>query len=66
MASQVALVVKNMPTNVGDIRDVGSTPGSGRPTGGGNGILLQYSYWENLMDRGARQATVHGVSKRQA
>ena len=53
MASQVALVVKNMPAKVGDIRDVGSTPGSGRPTGGGNGILLQYSYWENLMDTGA-------------
>ena len=55
-----------MPANAGDIRDVGSTPGSGRPTGGGNGILFQYSYWENPMDRGAWQATVHGVSKRQA
>ena len=44
----------------------GSIPGSGRPTGGGNGILFQYSYWENPMDRGAWQATVHGVSKRQA
>ena len=66
MASQGALVVKNMPANAGDIRDIGSTPRSGRPTGGGNGILFQYSYWENPMDRGAWQAAVHEVSKRQA
>ena len=34
------------------------------PPGGGNGNLLQYSCLENLMDRGAWQATVHGVSVR--
>ena len=51
--SQVALVVKNPPANAGDIRDVGSIPGSGRPPGGGHGSPLQYSYLENPMDRGA-------------
>ena len=62
-ASQVALVVKNPPVNAGDIRDVGSIPGSGRSPGVGNGNQLQYSCLENPMDRGARQATVHRVTK---
>ena len=62
-ASQVALVVKNPPANAGDVRDVGSIPGSGRSPGEGNGNLLQYSCLENTMDRGAWQATVHGVTK---
>ena len=42
-ASQIVLVVKNLPTNVGDIRDSGSIPGSGRSPGEGNGDPLQYS-----------------------
>ena len=46
-ASQVALVVKSLPANIGDIRDVGSIPGSGRSAGGGHGNLLQYSCLEN-------------------
>ena len=46
-------VVKKPPTNAGDARDVGSTPGSGRSAGEGNGNPLQYSYLENSMDRGA-------------
>ena len=41
-ASQ-ALVVKNSPANVGDVRNAGLTPGSGRSPGGGLGNLLQYS-----------------------
>ena len=41
-ASQVAVVVKNLPTDAGDTRDMGSIPGSGRPSGGGNGNPLQY------------------------
>ena len=41
--SQLALVVKNLPANAGDIRDVGSTPGSGRSSGGGHGNPLQSS-----------------------
>ena len=58
-------MVKNLPTNTGDIRDASSIPGLGRSPGGGNGNPLQYSYLENPMDRGAWQATVHGVSKSQ-
>ena len=56
-------MVKNMPANEGDIRDVGLIPGSGRSPGGGNGNPLQYACLENPMDRGACQATVHGVTK---
>ena len=41
----------------------GLIPGSGRSPGEGNGYPLQYSGLENSMDRGAWQATVHGVSK---
>ena len=40
-------------------------PRSGRSPGGGNGNQLQYSCLENSMDRGAWQATVHGVTKSQ-
>ena len=49
-------MVKNSPANVGDARDVGSTPGLGRSPGEGNGNSLQYSCLENPMDRGAWQA----------
>ena len=52
-------MVKNPSANVGDIRDVGLIPGSGRSTGGGHGNLLLYFCLENLMDRGAWQGTVH-------
>ena len=62
-ASQVALVVKNPPANAGDIRDEGSIPGLGRFPGGGNGNPPQYSCLENLMDRRAWRATVHGVTE---
>ena len=55
-ASQVALVVKNPPTNSEDIRDLGSIPGSGRSLRGGHGNPLQYSFLENTMDRGSWQA----------
>ena len=46
-----------------DAGDAGSIPVSGRPPGGGNGSALQSSCLDNLMDREARLATVHGVSK---
>ena len=59
------LVVKNPPAKTGDPRDTGLIPGLGRSPGVGNGNLLEYSYLENLMDRGAWQATVHGVTKSQ-
>ena len=42
--------------------DQGSIPGLGRSPGEGNGNPLQYSCLENPMDRGAWQATVHGVT----
>ena len=38
-------VVKNPHANAGGTRDVGSTPGSGRFPGGGNGNPLQYSFF---------------------
>ena len=43
--------------------DAGSVPGLGRSPGEWNGYPLQYSYLKNSMDRGAWQATVHGVAK---
>ena len=43
----------------------GSTPGSGRSPGEGNGNSLQYSRLENSTDRGAWWATIHGVTKSQ-
>ena len=52
-ASQVALVVKNTPANAGDIKDLGSVPGSAGSPGGGHGNPLQDSCLENPMDRGA-------------
>ena len=45
------------------VGDPGSIPGSGRSPGEGNGNSLWYSYLENSMNRGAWQATVHGVAK---
>ena len=56
-------VVKNLPANAGDIRDLGSILGSGRSSGEGNGNPLQYSCLKNPMDRGTWWATVHGVAK---
>ena len=61
--SQVALVVKNLPTNAGDRREVGSIPGLGQSPGGRHGNPLQYSRLENPMERGAWWATVHRVTK---
>ena len=59
------LVVKNLPANAGEESDMGLIPGSGRSPGVGNGNPLQYACLENSMDRGAWQATVHGVTKNQ-
>ena len=60
----MALVVKNPSANAGDIREVGSIPGSGRSPGAGRDNPLQYSCLENPMDRGAWRGTVHGGHKR--
>ena len=62
-ASQVELVVKNLPANVGDVTDAGLIPESGRSPGGGHGNPLQHSCLENPMDRGACRAIVHRVTK---
>ena len=51
--SQVMLVVKNLPSNAGDVRDMGSVLGLGRCPGREHGNPLQYSYLENPMDTGA-------------
>ena len=56
-------VVKNLFANAGDIREVSSIPGLGRSPGGGYGNPLQYACLENLMDRGAWRATVHGITE---
>ena len=55
MASQVALVVKNLPASAGDIRDGILIPGPGRAPGGRNGNPLQYSCWDNPTDLGSQR-----------
>ena len=60
---QGGLVVKNLPANIGDARDVGSIPGLGRSPGRGHGNPLQYSCLENSMDRGAWWTIVHRVTE---
>ena len=52
---------KESTFNAGDAGDPGSIPGLVRYPGEGNGNPLQYSSWENPMNRGAQQATVHRV-----
>ena len=64
-ASHVALVVNNPPASAGDVRVVGSVPGSDRSPGGRRGNPLRYSCLENPMDRGAWWSAVHGVAKNQ-
>ena len=65
LASQVALVVKNLLASAGDVRDADLIPESERSPGGGHGSPLQYSSLENPMNRGAWRATVHMVAKSQ-
>ena len=59
----LSVIVKNLPDNAGDSRDIGLHPGSGRFPGGGNGNSLLYSCLENPTDRGVWSATVHGVTE---
>ena len=64
--SQVALAVKNLSANAGDIRNTGSIPVLERSPGGGHGKPLQCSCLGNPMDRrGAWWATVHRLTKNQ-
>ena len=53
LASWVALVVKNLTANAGDLRNMSSIPGFGRSPKGGHSNPLQYSCLENPMNRGA-------------
>ena len=57
------LVVKHPPATAGDTGNTGWIPVLGRSPGEGNGYPLQYSCLGNSMDRGAWQASVHGVSE---
>ena len=61
-ASQAALVIKILPANAGDLRDMGSVPGKRRSPREGHGNQLQYSRLENTMDRGAWRVIVHTVT----
>ena len=56
-------MVKNLPANSGDIKDMSSIPGLGQSLGGGHGNPVQYSCLELPMDRGAWQATAHRVAQ---
>ena len=58
-------VVKNLPAKAGDLRDLCSIPGSGRPPGEGNGNPFQDSCLKNPMNRRAWWATVQSVTKSQ-
>ena len=62
---QVALVVKSLPANTGDLRDIGSIPGSGGSPEEGQGNPLQDSCLENRQDREAWQAMAHKLAKSQ-
>ena len=59
-ASQLVIVVKNLPANAGD---AGSVSGWGKSSAEGNGYPPQYSCLENPTVRGAWQASVHGVAR---
>ena len=54
---------KNLSANVGEVRDKGLIPRSGRSPGEGHGNPLQYSFLENPKDRGGRQAVVYKVAE---
>ena len=56
-------MVKDLPANAEDARDVGSLPQSARSPGVGNRNPLQYYCLDNPVDRGACWAAVHGVAK---
>ena len=56
-------LVKSLPANAGESRDVGLIPESGGSPGEGNGNPVQYFCLGNLRERGAWKATVHGAQK---
>ena len=56
-------MVKSLPANAGDARDMGSVPGLGKSPGAGKSNHLQYSCLKNSIDRGAWWAAVYGAAK---
>ena len=62
-ASQVVLVIKNLPASAGNVRETGLVPGLGGSPGGGHSNPLQYFCLKNPMDRRAWRAAVLGVAK---
>ena len=56
-------MVRNLPGNAGDVRDLDSIPGLGRAPGGGRGNSHQYSCLENPTDRGAWRVMNHRVAE---
>ena len=58
-------MVENLPTNSGDVRDMGLIPGSGRSPGGDHGNPPQYSCLENPLDKEALWAVVYRIIKSQ-
>ena len=62
-ASQVVLVVKDLPANAGEVRDMSSIPGTGRSPGDWYGNPLSILAWRIPMDRIAWRSTVHRVTK---
>ena len=64
-ASQVAVVVKKLPANTGDVRNAGLILESRRSPGGGHGNPFQCSYLTNLMEGAALWATDHRDAKSQ-
>ena len=59
----MVIVVKSLPANEGDLKDVDLIPGLGRSPGRGNGNPHQCSCLENRMDGGTRWATVNGATE---
>ena len=62
MTFQVVLVIKNLPSSAGDVRDTGLLPGSERSPEGGNGNSLHYSCLENPKDTGDWQSVVRWIT----
>ena len=65
LAFQMALVVKNLPANAGDIRDTIVIPRSNDPLEEATATHSSILSWRIPIDRGAWRATVHGVTKSQ-
>ena len=56
-------MIKSSPANTGNVRDLGSIPGSRRSPGGEHGNSLQYYFLETPMDLGAWWATDYRVAE---